>query len=253
MITVSIVSHNQAELVVHLLGDLARHCNGENLEVILTVNVPEAPVWTASDWPFPLRIVRNDRPQGFGANHNQAFGLRSGSGGDDHLVVMNPDVRLLDNPFPVLIGGLQQLKGGVIASAVVSANGGQEDSIRRFPTLKSLILKALSLRDGRYVYQLGSPTFKAEWVAGMFMLFRAADFQAVGGFDEKFFMYYEDVDICTRLWKAGYSVLACPKAQVIHDARRTSRKSLRYMRWHVASMVRYFWKHWYRLPRIPAS
>lgn len=252
MIVVSIVSHGQADLAVHLLGDLARHCLGEDLEVILTVNVPEALDWTASDWPFSLRIARNNQPKGFGANHNQAFRLRSATGMDDHFVVMNPDVRLMNNPFPTLMLELQRLQGGGIAPAVVSADGGQEDSIRRFPTLQSLALKALSSYDGRYVYQLGLPTFQAEWVAGMFMLFRPDDFRAVGGFDEKFFMYYEDVDICTRLWKVGRPVLACPKAQVIHDARRTSRKSLRYMKWHVASMARYFWKHWYRLPRISA-
>lgn len=253
MITVSIVSHNQAELVACLLGDLARNCHGEDLEVILTVNVPETPVWTDSNWPFPLRVFLNDNPKGFGANHNQAFALRSDSGGGDHFVVMNPDVRLLDNPFPILTCRLQQLNGGVIAPAVVSTNGRQEDNIRRFPTLPSLILKAFSLNDGRYAYENGWPTFRAEWLAGMFMLFRVEDFQAIGGFDENFFMYYEDVDICIRLWKADRTVLACPQAQVIHCARRSSRKSLGYMKWHVASMARYFWKHSCRIPRISPS
>jgi N-acetylglucosaminyl-diphospho-decaprenol L-rhamnosyltransferase len=101
---------------------------------------------------------------------------------------------------------------------------------------------------GRYSFEVGDETFDADWVAGMFMLFRADDYRALGGFDEGFFLYYEDVDICARLWKAGRPVLACPKAQVIHDARRASRQNLRYMRWHAGSMARYLGKHWLRLP-----
>lgn len=89
--------------------------------------------------------------------------------------------------------------------------------------------------------------------AGIFMLFSAKDFRAVDGFDEKYFLYYEDVDICARLWKAGRHVLACPKALVIHEARRTSRKNFHYMQWHMMSMARYFWKHWGRLPNVPKT
>lgn len=80
------------------------------------------------------------------------------------------------------------------------------------------------------------------------MLFQAEDYKRVKGFDEGFFLYYEDVDICARLWKAGCRVLACPKAQVVHDARRASHRNLRYMRWHVSSVVRYLSKHWLRFP-----
>ena len=83
----------------------------------------------------------------------------------------------------------------------------------------------------------------------MFMLFRAEAFFRVGGFDEDFFLYYEDVDICTRLWKDGSRVLACPGAQVIHEARRASRRNVRYMRWHAASLLRYLGKYWLRLPK----
>ena len=57
----------------------------------------------------------------------------------------------------------------------------------------------------------------------MFMLVRSADYMAVGGFDEGFFLYYEDVDICARLWRSGRKVVICPEAIVVHDARRASR------------------------------
>jgi N-acetylglucosaminyl-diphospho-decaprenol L-rhamnosyltransferase len=82
----------------------------------------------------------------------------------------------------------------------------------------------------------------------MFMLFRRQDYSRLHGFDEQFFLYYEDVDICVRAWQQGMLILACPRMSVIHDARRYSRRNALHMRWHLASMARYFWKHWGRLP-----
>jgi hypothetical protein len=83
----------------------------------------------------------------------------------------------------------------------------------------------------------------------MFMLFRAEAFQDIGGFNEEFFLYYEDVDICARLWKAGWKVVLHPGVSVIHDAQRASRHNPRHMAWHLSSMARYFWKHSGRLPK----
>jgi len=78
-----------------------------------------------------------------------------------------------------------------------------------------------------------------DWVAGMFMLFRGDAFRAVGGFDEHFFLYYEDVDICRRLGLFGLATLYVPGVTVIHDAQRESRRNLRLMRIHAASAARY--------------
>ena len=85
------------------------------------------------------------------------------------------------------------------------------------------------------------------------MLFRSSAFMRVGGFDEGFFLYYEDVDICARLRQCGESILACPAARVVHTAQRASRYNPRYALWHVSSMARYFVKHLGRLPRSTAA
>lgn len=245
MISISIVSHGQGELVAAALGDLSRFGAPMCFEVILTTNVPERLPFAPRDFPYPVKLVENAAPKGYGANHNGAFRVSEG----EYFCVMNPDIRMPSNPFPRLLQDLEARRAALIAPAVVSATGCIEDSIRRFPTPLSLVGKMLRRNDGRYRFMLGADTFAAEWVAGMFMLFRGEDFRRVGGFDEGFYLYYEDVDICARLWKSGRPVLACPTAQVVHEARRSSRQNLRYMRWHACSMARYFSKHWPRLPR----
>lgn len=247
MITVSIVSHGQSTLVEQLLADLVRLDMSMVTEVLVTLNIPEDISSKPGDYPYPVRILRNTAARGFGANHNAAFRQAEG----EWFCVMNPDIRLINNPFPILIEEGAYDSAGVIAPMVVTPSGMIEDSVRRFPVLTSLAAKLFGHGDGRYLFAAGDETFAADWVAGMFMLFRTEDFRVVGGFDEGFFLYYEDVDICARLWQSGRSVLACPKASVIHDAQRSSHRNLRYMKWHALSLIRYFWKHWGRLPQTP--
>ena len=249
MLSISIVSHGHGELLSFLLEDIASFVLPRDAEILITFNIPDRISFSDGTYPFPLRFINNPSPKGFGANHNAAFRLSKG----DHFCVMNPDIRLSSDPFPMLLKEMERNNGAIISPAVMSPMGECEDSVRHFPTLFSLARKLLLGHDGSYPLLIGSETFTAEWVAGMFMLFRAESFERLGGFDEDYFLYYEDVDICARLWRFGDRVLACPKAQVIHDARRSSRHDLRFMRWHLTSMARYFWKHWGRLPRKSVS
>jgi len=246
LISISIVSHQQFHMVKRLLDDLNQYVRGINFEVILTINLNETIIESDLEYPFSIRIIKNRFPKGFGANHNQAFKQALG----DCFCVLNPDVRLRNNPFEFLQNDLIENSGAVIAPIVLSPDLSIEDSVRYFPTIQSLVKKLFKQYEGKYIFSENSPTQTVDWVAGMFMLFKSKDFSAIGEFDERFFLYYEDVDICARLWRSGKKVLVCPKVFIIHDAQRQSRKSLRYMKWHLNSMLRYFWKHFGRIPKL---
>lgn len=231
-----------------MVGDLVAklHAFAEVGQVILTRNIPDYDEVVAAENTL---IIQNTSPKGFGANHNVAFAHATAP----YFCVLNPDIELPANPFPALLAALNSGSASVLAPAVVNSAGRPEDSARHFPTPLRLAAKLLGGHDGRYVLIPTQGPTPVDWVAGMFMLFRAQDFKAIGGFDEQFFLYYEDVDICTRLWKAGRPVMVCPQMQVMHDAQRASRKNWQFMKWHAASMARYFWKHWGRLPRRSVS
>jgi N-acetylglucosaminyl-diphospho-decaprenol L-rhamnosyltransferase len=248
VISISIISHQQAALSKLVLSDLSKFAAGCDLEIFLTLNTREPLSISVSDYPWPVHLLENCTPKGFGANHNQAFRRAKG----EWFCVLNPDIRLFDNLFPRLVSEAGCSNAAVIAPAAYSVNDEPEDSVRHFPTLRLLLGKLIGRDRSRYDFE-GESASCVDWVAGMFMLFRSEDFRLVGGFDEKFFLYYEDVDICARLWNAGRPVLFCPTAKVIHNARRSSRTDPRYMRWHAASMLRYFMKHWGRLPKIPKN
>lgn len=235
-LSISVVSHAQASLLEALLEDLERISTGVPFEVILTVNAPETLTFNSSDFSFPIRIIENTSPKGFGANHNAAFKIAVGA----WFCVINPDIRLPQSPFNVLIQHQREVESGIIAPAVVNSSGLIADSVRKRPTIFNLTGRVLGISDASYRFRIGDASFPVDWVAGMFMLFRSDAFQAVGGFDEAYFLYFEDADICMRLWRSGRMVLVCPQAVVVHDAQRSSHKNFRYFKWHLASMVRFF-------------
>jgi GT2 family glycosyltransferase len=233
-ISVSVVSHGQGALVGTLLADLAA-CVSVPLEVIVTVNVPETLALDGARFDFPIRVIENPAPKGFAANHNAAFHGSRGAA----FCVLNPDIRIKRDPFPDLLACLRDPAVGVAAPLIKNPGGDIEDSARRFPTPFSILRKAWHRRV-EIDYPIGNEPIHPDWVAGMFMLFPREAFASLRGFDERYFLYYEDVDLCARMRLAGRRVVLCPSAIAIHDARRKSMSSLRYARWHASSMARYF-------------
>lgn len=231
-VTVSIVSHGHGSLVSSLLADLATHC-GRDIGVILTLNISESLTGDGA-YPFQLKLIRNEAQKGFGANHNAAFEhCRSA-----HFCVLNPDIRISANPFPQLVEVLRNRSVGVVAPRILDPLGNIEPSARRFPTPWFIVRKLFHSTAGvesRTEQTAASP----DWVAGTFMLFRSEVYSELAGFDERYFLYYEDVDLCRRLRRRGYDVRLFPSVSAVHDARRESRRSLRHLRWHLASMLRF--------------
>ena len=233
---VSVVSHLHGPLVLPLLEDLARS-EQPGLRVVLTLNAPETLPFDPAAFSYPVDVVVNAAPRGFGANHNAAFARREA----EHFAVLNPDLRLPQDPFRVLLPALRDAHVGAVAPRIVDPDGAPEDHARAFPTPVTILSKLAGSRPRVRGAAPGVP-FRADWIAGMFMLFRSEAFAAVGGFDESYFLYYEDVDLCARLAKAGMRVEVHPAATAVHAARRDSHRNPRFLLWHLNSMARFFGK-----------
>lgn len=236
VLSLSIVSHGQIELVSLLLADIKMHCDAAAVEVILTVNIPEHLPVTPETFPFSLTVIQNLVPQGFGRNHNQAFRQARG----EFFGVINPDVRIGSDMFASLLAGLNLPSAGVVAPLVVNPLGAIENSARHFPTPLTILCKLFGRCQGAD-YFIGETPVYPDWVGGMFMLFRCDVYQQLGGFNEKYFLYYEDVDICARIWLNGLRVALIPEAKVTHEARRSSHQQAAYLLMHIRSMARFFW------------
>lgn len=231
--TLSIVSHGQGELIQFLLNDLAK-LPAQNFEILITLNIPE------DETPYhcsglPIRMIRNGAPKGFGANHNAAFCMSSAK----YFVVVNPDIRVNALDLQNLTLPFQDQSVAVVAPVVVSIDGKVEDSARRFPTLMRLAKRILFSRR-MADYAVSYIPYSVDWVAGMFVVFRREVYQQVGGFDERrFFMYFEDADICRRIGLNSLQIIVNPNSKVIHLAQRASHRNIKHMRWHAISAFRY--------------
>jgi N-acetylglucosaminyl-diphospho-decaprenol L-rhamnosyltransferase len=238
-VSFSVVSHGQGELLKHLLEDFARTDLSET-EIIITLNILEDEDFLDKFSHLPIKVIRNHRRQGFGRNHNCAFRVSRG----EVFVVANPDIRLTGVSFEALLLSLQAPSVGACAPVVVSPKGDIEDSARVFPSLKVIALRFLGHHSPEAVdYRVTTEPMAIDWAAGMFVAFRRDAFASVGGFDDRYFMYYEDADICLRLQQNGYATLLNPHLVVVHDAQRTSRKNLKYLSWHIRSALRFTLKH----------
>jgi len=245
-IHLSIVSHRHGPYIDALLRDLEALPITERLQVTLVDNLPDGREVDLQDSPFPVRVIANPQPQGFGANHNLAFSAAPLAAERHYFVVLNPDLRISTDVLSPLTAALHDdAHIGVAAPAVRSTDGTLEDSARELPTPQRLLRKVAGHR-GVWPGGEHHARFYPDWIAGMFMLFRAEVFGQLGGFDERFFLYYEDVDLCSRLWLSGYSVLVDPTLSIVHDAQRTSRRNWRYAAWHLRSILRFFASDVYR-------
>jgi len=239
-ITLSVVSHRQNGLVNQLLEDVQRVC-ADRVALVLTQNVSDPVPLAAANRSYPAEIIVNSERRGFGANHNAAF-LRCRT---PYFCVCNPDIRLTADVFPLLLNALADPRVAVAGPLVRNPAGRIEDSARRFPTAAALLKKFfLDRREADYPTDRGPS--EVDWLAGMFMLFRSDAYRSVGGFDEAYFLYYEDVDICHRLHLAGATVVFEPRAKVTHDARRASRRDPRLAMHHLASILRFLRRRGFR-------
>jgi N-acetylglucosaminyl-diphospho-decaprenol L-rhamnosyltransferase len=235
-ICLSIVSHGQGHLIKSLLGDLQRLqlLDPAKDQIVLTLNIPEDEMFFKGFGSLPLIVLRNTTPKGFGANHNAAFKASQ----SDIFVVVNPDIRLRSFDTKPLLEVLSSTDAGLWAPRVLASSGEVEDNARRFPTFLRLG-KRIVLRQRSSDYTIKERPVAVDWVAGMFMALRRDTYAAAGGFDERYFMYMEDADLCRRITQLGMRVIVDPRVDVIHDAQRASRRSLRHLRWHCRSAGRF--------------
>ena len=234
--TVSIVSHGHGLMVQGLLLQLARHCQHSVDKVVLTLNLPESePTPPDGGWPFALKVCRQPRPLGFARNHNEAF-LHCQS---PYFCVLNPDIVLVlsvdglnpnarTDPFNLLIQAASHSDVGLAYPKQTDTDGRVLDHVRRLPTPLSLLRRHLFGKN---------ESGRVDWVSGAVMMFRSDVYRMLGGFNAAFHMYCEDVDLCLRARRRGLR-LSAAGVEVIHDTQRASRRSLRHLRWHLASLLR---------------
>jgi len=227
-IVISIVSHNQKELVDRLLRSIDKYLSvfHNELIILITNNLPTADHFNCK---YPILVTDNLDVKGFGANHNAAFEREN----PDLFLIVNPDIELisefnLDN----LVIDMLNKKISVTSPVIVNSYGALEDYKRQNLTILTLIK--------RYFIKGYKESF--DWYAGMFLIILGRSFRDLSGFDTRFFMYVEDCDLCMRARNLGQLVEDCVPVEIKHNAQRSSRKNFSVMVWHITSLFKYLLK-----------
>jgi GT2 family glycosyltransferase len=186
----------------------------------------------SAEFPW-VRLIRNDRNAGFGTAHNQA--MRGARG--RYLLVLNSDASPLPGALRALIGFLDAHPRVAVAGPKLRyADGTVQPSRRRFPTLATLFLESTQLQRlapdnavlRRYYVadRSDDEPQDVDWLVGACLCVRASAVVDVGLFDERFFMYSEELDWCRRFRAAGWGVAYVPSAEVVHREGASSRLDL---------------------------
>lgn len=244
-VDVVVVSYNSRD---RLRACVAPFVTMEGVQVIVADNASaDGSLDAVAD--LPVKTVRLDVNGGF------AFGCNAGwrAGDAPYVLFVNPDARLDEASLRRLVQVLdEEERVGVVAPRILDEDGSVEPSQRRFPRLASTYAHALFLhrlfpraawaselvRDPVAYERAGSP----EWVSGACLLVRRGVLEEIGGWDDGFFMYCEDKDLCRRVRLAGWDVRYEPGAAITHEGGASApRSSL--LPVLAASRVRYARKH----------
>jgi GT2 family glycosyltransferase len=231
-----------------------------------------------------VRIVETKKNLGYGKGNN--FGARYAQG--EYLLIINPDNVLPPDALCRMVAVMEQDAAiGILAPKLVFPSGTVRDSARAFPSFADVFIKRTALKylfpkrlaaytqshalyeSGRGMEQHGSrgiacnaPTDASEklptqyastsrevdWVAGACLLLRRSFYEELGGFDPRFFLFFEDIDLCRRTWGKGMKVVYDVSITVADREHRLSEGGVmtlftkKTVRWHLASALKYFWK-----------
>ena len=228
----------------------------EDIVVVENASPDDSYVRLRAELPAGVRLIRASLNRGFGAGVN--LGMVAGIRGK--VLVLNPDTYFVDASLEKALSILESDSTiGLVGLDLTNPDGSRQYSARRFYSLLDIVSRRTSLgKSGLLRKRLtqhlmmdawvpGVP-FDAEWVMGTGFVVRRQVFEELSGMDEAYFLYMEDVDLCARIWHAGYRVVCVPGARLVHEHQRQSAGSLvnRASRYHLKSLLRF--RNKFRVP-----
>jgi hypothetical protein len=259
-VSVVIVSFNTRNVLRECLEAVARESAGLRVQTIVVDNGSKDGSIEMLHAHFPeVELILSRQNLGFGRANNLAFERARGR----YIVLLNSDAFLTPNSLRLSVEHMDaDPRAGLGGGRLVSRDGSWQPSARRFPTLTTDLFVYSGLADryahsrifGGYNRTWADPMQPAEvdWVPGAYSILRPEALAAAGAFDPRFFLYYEEVDLCRRLKAAGFTVRYWPDIIVTHIGGESSRQlttlqisqaGAQLTLWRMRSTLLYYRKH----------
>jgi N-acetylglucosaminyl-diphospho-decaprenol L-rhamnosyltransferase len=249
-LTIIIVSWNVCDLLRRCLQSITP--DGSRWEIVVVDNgsTDGSTEMVRAEFPH-VHLVTNSENRGFTAANNQGLALGQGR----YLLLLNPDTEVVGDALAVMAHYMDEHpEAGVVGPQLRYPDGSLQSSRRRFPTFATALVESTVVqewwRDNRILrrYYLADSADNAvqqvDWIVGACLLVRRQVYEQIGGLDEGFFMYSEELDWCRRIKGAGWEIVYLPAAVVIHHEGKSSEQVVpaRHI-YFQSSKVHYFRKH----------
>ncbi len=248
-IRIIIVNYCAVEMTERCVGSIVDHGIAPPAQITIVDNCsPDGSFARLQRLHASVDVVAASANRGFGAGLN--LGARRSD--SDYILALNPDTYFeTDTLGPVLEFLDREQDVGIVGLDLVNPDGTRQFSARRFYSLLDVVARRVALLgrilrghvSGHLMVQSWTAAlpFDADWVMGTGMVIRRDVFEALGGMDERYFLYMEDVDLCARTWKAGKRVVGLPTCYLIHAHQRSSARNPFgwQARVHLASLLRF--------------
>lgn len=252
-LSVVIICWNDLRVIRECLSSIYRETRTTEFEVIVADNgsTDGSIEFIRANYPT-VRIVENDANLGFARGNNS--GIRVSEG--DYVLILNPDTIIGTRSLDRFVAFADRHpEAGGFGCRILNPDGSYQISARPFPTIRRLLLAGLYLRllgrlSGFFTTDLysgweGDSERTVEWQSGCCVLFRGDLLRGLGGFDERFFYQYEEVDLCFRVWQAGFPIVFTPEVTVTHlGGQSVGRFPTRFAVEKMRNRYRYFYKHY---------
>jgi len=223
-LSVIVLCWNDRKVIENCLQSIYSKTHSTEFEVIVPDNGSTDGSIEFIRGSYPqVRVIENGRNLRFAKANN--VGIRASRG--EYILILNPDTIIHDGALDRMIGFADEHpEVGAFGCRVLNPDGSYQASARPFASFKGEWIAALYLRwlgrvngwftsDG-YPGWHGATRRQVDWVSGCFILARGDLLKSIGGFDEQFFYYYEDMDLCRRIWQAGNPIVYFPDATITH-------------------------------------
>ena len=236
-LAIAIVSHHQEMLVLDLLKSLEVYQPDFDFEILILENTEFFPEKLKTKYGERFKILQNEKVLSLSENLNKLFALNA----SEYFCILNPDVRFCEEVFENLMFSMQENSIDIIAPLVKNDAGHIEDSFRSIPRPDEIVMRRL-FNKGKTIQVTPDENglMYPEWIAGIFLLMKSETFRKLNGYNEKFRLYFEDVEFCMRARMAGFQLAVDTRNEIFHDARRESRIKAKYLRFHICSAAKFF-------------
>lgn len=251
-LTFSIVAYKNYEQIINAVNTINEFTKTYSKEIIVVDNTEKEDI---ANFQLDIanlknlsnvKLIQNKENLGFGKANNIALKNAKGK----YFVICNPDILLIEDSFNKIIPFMEQHKNvGAIIPKLVDKDRKIEPVYRRELTLYDVFIRYFHPFDifkKRRAYHTMqdkdfSQSFQVPFGQGSFLVVRTSLMKQLNGFDERYFMYVEDADLCKRINQVS-QLLYFPYTEVIHLWEKGSHKNIKLMKWHIQAMIKYFHK-----------